>query len=396
MSTPVQSAAAATIADHGEALRGALGDLLDAIPDTARSPTLLARALDVNRVIVSRVLNALKREDPLEVLQHLPGPDSLRSITKGAAELEPVPRGVIERANESIEGFGSLIRDRFGTRGALNAAISDESQALRRRYEESARYEVYSGMRHLMGVEGETWLTAMIFAPSPEEDFLAVTTLHGVVGMRRLRPDTPVHFTFGPPPGASGEDCDPLATPIALQEFYVNEPAPLETEVRAGQLVHSLRPYGVGKDAIVDMLAVSHDPRGSRRHATPGRRLAGAAIFNDVPVRTLHCDAFVHESVFRGSTPRVIVYNPGARGPANPNDPSRDVDRVDADEPVAALACEPAALEAPGIPHYPAMIGRVFGEIGQRLGAYRVFRVRIAYPVQGFQYVLAFEPPLKP
>ena len=38
---------------------------------------------------------------------------------------------------------------------ALNAAISEENDSLRKRYEDAARYDVYNGMRHLMGVEAE-------------------------------------------------------------------------------------------------------------------------------------------------------------------------------------------------------------------------------------------------
>ncbi len=393
MTSSLASSQPDSIASHGEDLRASLDALIDAIPDVERRPSALSKALGVNRVIMSRLLNALKRPDPLEVLQHVPGPDSLRSVTEAAGAIEAVPDQLRHEADACIERFGSLIRDRFGTRGALNAAISDDSEVLRKRYEESARYEVYNGMRHVLGVEGETWLTAMIFSPSADRDLLSVTTLHGVLGMRRLRPDTPVRFTFGPPYKAQDPDPDPLASPVALREFYTHEPAPLKTEVRNGQLVHELQSYAVSKDAIVDMLAVSHDPRGSRRYGTPDRRLAGAAIFHDVPVKTLHCDALVHESVFRTSRPRLIVYNPGVRGPANPNDPTRDIDRIDTDEPVESLEFDPRRLTAPGIPNYARMLERVFDEIGETPGAYRIYRVRIAYPVHGFQYVLAFDAP---
>ena len=382
------------IAQFGEDLRGAMDTLIEAIPGVERRPSSLARSLGVNRVILSKLLNALKRPDPLEVLQQVPGPDSLRSIVEAAGLVYDVPPTAIDGAHTSIESFASLIRDHFGTRGALDAAISDENEALRKRYEESARYEVYNGMRHVLGVEGETWLTSMIFTPNPEDDdFLTVTAVHGVLGMRCLRPDTPVRFTFGPPYKAPGEERNPLASRIALREYYANEPAPLVTELHNGQLVHRLAPGDIGKDAVADMIAVSHDPRGSRRYAAPDRALGGVALFLDVPVKTLHCDALVHESAFPGATPRLIVYNPGARGPANPNDPSRDLDRIDAREPVEALAYDPERLEAPGAPNYAPMLRRVFAEIGEDPEAYRVFRVRVAYPVQSFQYVLAFDAP---
>ncbi len=385
-----------TFAPVGEDLRRALNALLDAIPNVDRRPTSLARALDINRVILSRLLNALKRPDPLEVLHYVPGPDSLRSIAESASALDHMPREVIEEATHSIEQFNALIRDRFGTRGALNSAISDESHVIQKRHEELARYEVYNGMRHVMGVEGETWVTTMIFAPSPDEEFLSVTSLHGVLGMRRLRPDSPVRFTYGPPYQAPEHDHEPLAGSIHLQDFYTNEPAPIHTEVRRGQVLHQLAPCGVGKEVLLDMLAVSRDPQGSRRYASPERRFGGVALFPDVPVRTLHCDAIMHESAFPGVEPRLIAYNPGSRGLANPNDPMRDADRIETRERIETPEFDLEHFEAAGVPNYASMLKRIFEEIDEPPEAYRAYRVRIPYPVQGFQYVLAFEVPEHP
>lgn len=380
----------------GDALRGSMTTLLDALPGVGASTSALARRLGVNRVLVSRLLNALKRDDPVAMLLHVPGPDSMRAIVSGAASIEGVPRELANDARARVDDFASLIRDRFGTRGALDAVLSAESDALRERYEENARYDVYNGMRHVIGVEGETWLTAMLFSPQrDDENAVATTTIHGVLGMRRLRPDVPVRFTFGPPYQPSGTDPDPLADPVGLREFYTNAPAPLETEVRDGRLVHALAQGAVGKDAIVDMLAVSHAPTGSRRYATPERRFGGAAVFHDVPVKTLHFDALVHRDIFPGVSPKFDVYNTGSRGPANPNDPSRDIDRVSSSRDVETFALDLDTVEAPGVPNLGAMLRRVLRDIGRDPTDYRVFRNRVSYPVHGFQYVLAFEAPEK-
>lgn len=126
-----------------------------------------------------------------------------------------------------------------------------------------------------------------------------------------------------------------------------------------------------------------------------GRGLRGAAIFHDVPVRVLHCDALVHRDVFPGGAPKLVAYNPGARGPANPNDPARDIDSVHVGEPIAELGYGIGeGIDAPGVANYAKMLGRVFKEIGEDPVAYRTYRVRIAYPLHGFQYVLAFAAPV--
>lgn len=388
------------ISDCAQQLQAAFQDLIDTLSELDQGPSALGRRLGVNRVIVSRLLNAVKRPDPLEALQNLPGPDSLRAVVAGARDTASVSEAAINRATDCVDRFQSLIRDRFGTRSALDAAISDDSATLRQRFEENARYEIYNGMRRVLGVEGDTWLTSMIFSPpdgdDPEEDAIAVTTLHGVLGMRRLRAEAPVVFTFGPPYRSPDADPDPLASPIALQDLYTNAPAPLETTVAGGQLVHRLAPGPLGKSAVADMLAVSHAPRGSRRYATPDRALGGAAVFHDVPVRTLHCDTLVHESLFPDADPQLIVYNPGPRGPANPNDPARDIDRIDTEATIESFPLDFDTIEPDDIPNYPRMLQRIFTEIRQPPSAYRVFRLRIAYPLHGFQYVIAFQAPPRP
>ena len=327
----------AEVGPLGREIRQALVALIDSIPGGPHRPTPLARRAGMNRVIASKLLNAIAREDPYEVLQHLPGPDSLRVLTRAAAGLD-VPDARIEEADASIERFAALIR-RFGTRGALNAAISPRSTDLQRQFEHSSRYHVYRGMRQILGVEAETWLTSMLFVPNPEDpEALAVTTIHGALGMRRLRPDVSVYFTFGPPRRVEEDAHAPSRSPIALEEFYTHAPAALETHESGGQLVHRLATDTLGRRAVVDMLAVSHDARGSRRYAAPGRSRGGVAIFADVPVRTLVCDALLHDDAFPGAEPELIVYNPGARGPANPNDPARDVDRVEVPERIEVRA----------------------------------------------------------
>lgn len=396
--TPLQSITQQTsIVELGSDIRGAFVTLFNSFPENERGPSAIARALGVNRVMVSKLLNAVRRDDPLEVVQHIPGPDSLRSITHASRMIDDVPDTVLDRTDACIERFASLIRDRFGTRGALNAAISDQNDSLRKHFDETARYDVYNGMRHVLGVEGDTWITSMIFTPNVEdEDTLSVTMIHGVLGMRRLRPDTPVRFTYGPPYEEPGPGHDPLQSDISLLEFFENKPAPLISEHHNGQLVHRLAPFRVGKNELVDMLTVSQDTRGCRRYASQDRPLGGVAIFHDVPVRLLHCDAIVHEDAFPDTTPRVIAYNPGSRGPANPNDPARDIDRIDVCETIESLGNAAARFEAPAIPNYKHMVRRVFSRIGEPPENYRVYRLTMAYPVHGFQYVLAFDAPAKP
>lgn len=379
----------------GRDLTAAFQHVLAAIPGSPHRPTTLARQLGLSRVIVSRLLNAIAQEDPCDVLEQVPGPESLRTLLRAAAGLGIPAEGTREAA-EVIDRFARLIRDDFGTRSAFNAAITPRRPRAKARFDHSSRYQVYMGMRQVLGVEAETWLTSMFFAPvAGDPEALSVTTIHGALAMRRLRADVNVYFTFGPPrPAAAGGAVS--AVPIDLREFCTNEPAPLETTQAGGQLVHRLTHDRLGRLSTVDMLAVSHNPRGTRRYAAPDRPRGGLVVFPDVPVKTLICDAIMHEDAFPGADPELIVYNPGARGPANPCDASRDIDRVSVDESILTPGRRADRFDLAEVPRYAGMVERVFEAMRMPADRFRVHRLRMSYPVHGFQFVMAFDAPPRP
>jgi hypothetical protein len=380
----------------GREMSGAFQRLFDAIPGAPHRPTALAQRTGLSRVTISRLLNAIARPAPNEVLEQVPGPESLRALVRAAAGLG-VTDPLIDETNRVIDTFAGLIRRDFGTRSAFNAAITPQHPELKTRFTNASRYQVYMGMRQILGVEADTWLTCMFFAPGQvDPDALAVTTIHGALGMRRLRPDANVYFTFGPPGQAAGANPPIAPVTVDLREFCANDPAPLESRIAAGQVVHRLTHDRLGRLSTVDMLAVSHNAKGSRRYGTPERPRGGVVVFPDVPVKTLICDAIIHDDVFPGSHPELIVYNPGAHGPANPCDPSRDIDRVEVVERIETLGKNEDRFKIAEVPHYAGMVDRVCREIGHAPSNFSAFRLRMAYPVHGFQFVMAFDAPPKP
>ncbi|MBL8887072.1 MAG: hypothetical protein JNK16_10445 [Phycisphaerales bacterium] len=391
---PVRSAD--EVREIGSELRASLRRLIEVIPDGPHSPSRVARQLGMNRVIASKLLNALSREDVNETLQQIPGPESLRGMTRAAAALG-VPRAALESANRAIESFARLIRDDFGTRGALHAAISPQGAQVRQKVELASRYQIFQGIRELLGVEADACLTCMILAPSPDDpQAISNTSIHGAIGMRRLRPDINLHLNFGPPRRAPEDNRQLMKAPVDLSDLYMHDAAPTETRVSGGQLVHRLLQENVGRHASMDMLLVDHDTRGSRRYATPERPKGGGVTFADLPSRVMIFDVLLHDDVFPGSQPELLVYNPGAQGPASPMDRSRDVDRVSVPERVESLEKAAGRFEVPEVPRYGEMIERVCGAYALRPGSLRLYRLRMAYPVHCFQFVMAFEAPAAP
>ncbi|MCA9271996.1 MAG: hypothetical protein KDA31_03005 [Phycisphaerales bacterium] len=374
-----------------------LNAVVDAISERPVNVSALGRKLGLNRVTISKLLSGINSSSADELLAVIPGPESLRAAVS-ASEDHGVDVSLSSAAYEAIDAFATMIRDQYGTRAALNAALGKDSPRLSERVATNSRADVFNGMRRIIGVEAQVWVNAMFFLPSKADDtVIETTTLHGALGIRRLRPDTPFYFVFGSPfvePGRDGRNL--TASPLKLHDFYTNAPAKLESAMLGYQLCHRLVHDQLGKDAVVDTLVVSHDTMGSKRYADEKSALRGMSLVMDLPARALVFDVIVHESLFPGSDAELYVYKPGARGPSNPNDPSSQRDRIPITESVEQAPHGLAAFDVPEVPRYAEMIGRICNTAGYDLNRFRTYRLAMPYPLTGFQYTMAFRAPMPP
>lgn len=390
------TAIAEKIRDVGNDLAETLRLVIEAVPGRPRRPNHLARELGLNRAISSRVLSATARKDPLEVTHIIPGPEPLRSLLRAAADKDVDP-ALIARAEAAVARFERLITTEAGTRSRLDAIISSSLPGAREKLELSSKYAVFKGMSQLMGVQAETWLTSMLYHPTAgDPKRLDVASIHGAIGMQRLRPGVAVHFSFGkaPPSSWSGDHEDDPIGSMPLDRFYTNPPAKLKAHQNQNELVHSFVGDEVGPSAAVDMLAADHHEGAIERYAFPEtHRKRGGAVLPDIPVKTLIFDMVLHEEVFPGSDPVVQVYNVGLRGRPDVNDPRRDVDRMDVQESIEFLGRGVMRLHAPEVPNYADMLRHVCGQLGWDLDAFRTYRCRVQYPVHGWVVCMSFVPP---
>ena len=390
------TAIAEKIRDVGSDLAESLRSVIEAVPGRPRRPNHLARELGLNRAISSRVLSATARKDPLEVTHIIPGPEPLRSLLRAAADKD-VDAAIIARAEAAVARFERLITTEAGTRSRLDAIISSSLPGAREKLELSSKYAVFKGMSQLMGVQTETWLTSMLYHPTDaDRTRLDVASIHGALGMQRLRPGVAVHFSFGkaPPTSWSADHEDTPIGSMPLERFYTNPPAKLKAQQNEDELVHSFVGEEVGPSAAVDMLAADHHPGAIERYTPEGtRRKRGGAVLPDIPTKTLIFDMVLHEEVFAGSDPVLHVYNAGLRGRPDVNDPRRDVDRMDVQESIEFLGRGAGRLHAPEVPNYADMLRYVCGQLGWDLKAFRTYRCRVQYPVHGWVVCMSFIPP---
>lgn len=349
----------------------------------------LAAQLEFSRVLISRILNAIKCEEPLETLQRLPGPESLRGFVNGMAAIGVAPARA-KAALRAIDRFDAMIRDRFGTRGRFNAAICSRAPSMRNRQELASRQRVFAGMSELRGGEAEAWVAAHMLAPDrADPSTLNARILQGFIGLRQLRTDTSVYFDFMP---AEEEDgIRPTASDgDGLEAFYSNPPARLETDEIGGRKVHRLAPGQIGKGFLCDMLSLTRVDAALPRFArSPGRR-AGSFALIKTPVRMLHLDILLPGELTDGSSPELFVFVPGPRACTNVNDRIDDLDRTTVPERIEVLASGAARFEVPGIPNYRRMLAKMADQLGYDLDAMRVHRVTVQYPPFGYEFVSTF------
>jgi hypothetical protein len=403
METPAPAttrpAALAEASAVGAELAVSLRNVLSAIPDAPRGPTALAAHLTVSRVLLSKTLGAITGDDALDTLQRLPGPESLRGIVEAAASAG-APRVHAAAAIRAIDRFAHLIRESFGTRGTLNAAICADAPAMQRRLENDSRQRVFKGMRELRGVEAETWLSASIMVPDRQDPTkLTVMMLQGFLALRRLRLDVPVAFSFetmGVVGAVRDSAVDVPASAIGLEDLYTNRPAPLELAEMGGQKIYRLAQGRIGKHEVSDMLALIHMPKWRPRWSVPERPLTGPFAQPPAPVKALHFDVLLADGIIDGSAPELFAYAPSYRGGANINDRTRDIDRVAVPERVEVVPRGPGRFDIEGVPNYRLMLQRMAESLGQDIDAMRLHRVRIAYPPFGYQFVSTFRLPPSP
>ncbi len=356
-------------------------------------PTDISRRLDVSRVMVGRVLRAIEKSGSIETLTSIPGPETLRQIMR-AAEVSGVSSGHVQLAIWAIDSFDHLIRDQFGTRAAMSAALSVEHADQRERFEQASRYQAFKGMSQVLGVESKLWLTCMMMTPSKtSEDGIDVSTIHGTTGLRRLRPDTMVNFVYGTPPKYVSGRHIPERLDLDLSPYFSNTPAPLDVVEENGQIVNTFAPKVGGKDATYDMFAGVHVPNGSNRFAAPGRTCRGTVVIPDVPVVTLVSDVILHGDIFEGITPELLVYNTMGKGGADIEDPKRFIDRVDTNDEIVEIGRGIFEIGIQEVPKYELMVNYLCERTCYSPKDFRVHRVQIQYPVYGFQYAIVYKVP---
>lgn len=392
------------ITQAGDALLKGLTGVLDRVPGSDAGPQKLAGQLGVDKVLASRLLKALRSSDPMAMVHRTPGPEPLRRVLAASKRLG-VPPELLADAHAAVDRFEELIRTDIGDRSALEAILSAWVPEARREFELRRKQAAYRAMSQLKGVEAGVYAEAAIFWPTDDGVHIDVVWIKAVVGLHRLRPGVPVHFTSQRrvegaegrrPRNLAGDPVDSIRG--AVVDAFSSDPVPsLKTQI-AGEATHYLLDQpGFGSGTAVNLVTCEVNRSEIPRFVPVARgRRAWAGSDINIPARTSQFDLLIHEDLYPGEHPDLRVYDTTIRGQADVNDPTRDIDQLDLLESVNPLGLGVRRFGSSAVPQYRALIAHVcqtLGYDGERLRGYRTVS---EYPIYGSQFAMTLrttEPP---
>lgn len=399
--TPVTS----DIKRVGKELCDAMRTLTAQVPAKSRSPQEFARALKVHRTLASRLLNAIRTDDPLAAISRMPRSEGLRIILQAAKTA--VPRDSHERAEAALREFEAIVNNELGGWDGFDAAIIDWLPEARERFELANKQLAFKGLANLMGVRADVQLDTVIYYPDAEGRRCDIVLLEGFVNLRRLRPSVRVPVASYTPNQPAPKPLEYLEEDMAgdpegvrdplLRQFCSSPDLKLD-RVQTGEMISFILPGNeIGANSSLDIFT-AHVVRGGRPlYRIPGESSTRPYLSEGVnlPAKLALTNVLLHEDLWPGD-PQLMVYDMHLRGRATPGDPARELDRMDMMESLQPLGKGAARFRVSEMGRHVEMVQYVCHKLGWDGERLRGYRLRVQYPLMNAQYCIVFNlPPIQ-
>ncbi len=373
-------------------LQAAMLALVDAITGGVQRPSRLTRELGIDKTLASRLVQALRHEEPLEFLHRIPAPVGLRMIIR-AARAQGAPAGLCAQAETAADAYQILIDSTPGGRGSLDGWIAAHSASARERNEHRAKQAIYSAMSYLIGCRCESLATALVLQPSADGTAVDGMEVHLRLGLRRLRPSAPVAlfslFIGNPPADSPDAWIETLAGQRSEDptQFLLagagTPPAPGVEIVQHGlHTIFTLAESELTLDRPVDLSSGFILRHGYRLQAGTISNESRAYLLN-FPCRMLVRDVYIHEELWPGANPEISLRVPNPAG----TDPERyegyfaRINTLDLNVPIEQLGRGPERWAVRDVPQYSRQLAEGFARAGWDPERFRGFRTEMLYPV---------------
>ncbi len=376
----------------GAELRTALVPILTAIAGPRPTPTRLTRAIGLDKSLASRLIRATQASSDLDLMHMVPSPAGLRILADLAGVLAPAE--AIADLLRAIDHFAIVLESTPGGRAAIDALISESSRDVREKREHIAKQASFKAMSFLLGHFCDTLTTALFLVPSANGRTIDGIEVHRRVGLRRMRPSTPLALlsvAIAPEdqrPGDSiyfetldGAKLHDGARDFVLPDFSSQPLSGLEV-VEDNNVTTLVLPG----DPSIRMPSQITSAFRVRNGWTPKpeslvHTLRGYVLH--VPCRQLVRDVFIAESLYPDASPRVSFVLPGPRVATHPprEDGTRHFTEVDLSTSIEHLPSGAHAYSVAGVPDQTAAIRHVLERTGHESTRFRGWRCSITYPV---------------
>lgn len=395
-----ESPTARRIKRQGQELCDALRAVTDEIPAKSRSPQEFARTLKVHRLLVGRLLMAIRTADPLAAISRMPRSEGLRMILQAARP--SVARATVDRAEAALSTFERIVHGELGGWDGFDAVITEWLPEAREKFELANKQAVFKGLSNLTGVRADVQLDTAIYYPDSSGQRCDIVLIEGLLNLRRLRPSVRVRVASHTPSPRAPQPLELLADQggsdpanSSLLPQFCSSPRPRLEAVTSGDTVNYLLSGSeIGVDSAVDIVTANIVRGGRPLYREPGEPTKGKfySAGTNVPAKTLLMNVLLHEDVWPGD-PRLMMYNLHIRGVAEPDDPSRELDRVDLGESLQSLGTGAARFRATEVGRHAEIVQHVCERLNWDSNKLRGYRVRVQYPLSQVQFCIVFSPP---
>lgn len=389
------------LSQAADRVRTAVSEVVNTLPVQVKKPAEFQRVLKLDRSLTSRILRALRLDDPLASLHQLPGPHGVRLFLKAARKSINNHESIV-RAEDALLELEGIVSSEVGDWKALDVALCGWLPEVREQFDYGNRQAAFRAMSNIKGVMADADLAVTLIHPGKDPDWVDRLGIYGVSRIRRLRAGTPIRLYGGssiePPVGSERLSLDGLPIHKTLQppllRDYCSSPVPeFDVQIEGDCFCHNLKGDQVGLSSVVDVFLsdVMRNRYPAYKDVSPHKALAGSVI--DIPVKAQIVDVLIYEGVWTGVEPKLRMYDTAGRGMANPNDLSREVDRIDDYETIQNMGDDLSRFRTKDVASYLAMIQYACDRLGWDSRKFRGYRCRVEYPVHGTQINLVFDPP---
>lgn len=385
---------------------------MENVTGNPQGPVHLAKAVGAHKGFCSRVLRAAQSRDPIAVVQMIPGVEPMMSFARAAGK-KGVPAPLVEELVESLHDFDQLIRTEAGDRSGFDAIVASWLPEVRGEFELRRKQAIFRAMSQLKGKAGDAYIASAMIHPTKDGERLDIVWVFAYLRLQRLRPGVAVNFASrriarphgdSAKPGArhprtlDGKELNGEGGVNLLVPKYCSQPPPELHAHRIGDIVeYSLADARFGKRSQCDLVIAEVNEAELPRFVPPEPKRK-RFVYTDIstPVELLIFDALIHEDVVGASEPSLLIYDTGAKGTADVNDPSRDVDRLDLAETITKLGSGVDRYRISEAPWYVELLKEVCTRMGWDDAKMRGFRTRIEYPLYGSQIAIAYDGQTRP